>query len=112
MKEQSRPRGVYSRQLRLLTQKERHVMFELVVMILASPLGAAILGAFQDSLYALIVLSDCDECGFNDLGKLLFGGVLLAVLVGIAVSLLLRRAKEKNSAATKFVSIRESDPRQ
>ena len=87
-------------------------MFELVVMILASPLGAAILGAFQDSLYALIVLSDCDECGFNDLGKLLFGGVLLAVLVGIAVSLLLRRAKEKNSAATKFVSIRESDPKQ
>ena len=87
-------------------------MFELIVMILASPLGAAIMGAFQDSLYALILLSDCDECGFNDLGKLLFGGVILAVLVGIAISLLLRRAKEKDSAATKFVSIRESDPRE
>jgi hypothetical protein len=84
-------------------------MFELVVMILASPVGAAIVGTFQDSLYALIVLSDCDECGFNDLGKLLFGGLILAVLVGIAVSLLLRRAKEKGSAATEFVSIRTSE---
>jgi hypothetical protein len=87
-------------------------MFELVVMILASPVGAAILGAFQDSLYALIVLSDCDECGFNDLGKLLFGGLILAVLVGIAVSLLLRRAKEKESASSQFVSIRASDRKQ
>jgi hypothetical protein len=87
-------------------------MFELVVMILASPFGAAILGAFQDSLYAVIILSDCDECGFNDLGKLLLGGLILAVLVGIAVSLLLRRAKEKASASTEFVSIRESDHRE
>ena len=79
-------------------------MFELVVMILASPLGALILSAFQDSLYAVIVLSDCEDCGFNDLGKLLFGGVILAVLVGIAVSLWLRRAKD--SAAPEFVSIR------
>jgi hypothetical protein len=80
-------------------------MFELVFMILASPFGALIVDAFQDSLYAIIVLSDCDECGFNDLGKLLFGGVILAVLVGIAVSLWLRRAKD--SAASEFVSIRD-----
>ncbi len=84
-------------------------MFELIVMILASPIGAAILGAFQDSLYALAVLSDCDECGFNDLGKLLFGGLILAVMVGIAVSLLLRRAREKDAASTEFVSIRTSE---
>lgn len=104
MTEQSRSIGVYSD----ILQKERHVMFELVVMILASPVGAAIGGAFQDSLYALILLSDCDGCGFNDLGKLLFGGLILALLVGIAVSLLLRRAKEK-SPSTKFVSIRMSN---
>ena len=83
-------------------------MFELFLMILASPIGAAILAGFQDSLYALIVLSDCDECGFNDLGKLLFGGLTLAVLVGIAVSLLLHRAKEKDQASSEFVSIRTS----
>ncbi len=81
-------------------------MFELIVMILASPIGAAILGGVQDSLYALVVLSDCDECGFNDLGKLLFGGLLLPVLVGIAISLLLRRSKEKGLTSSQFVSIR------
>jgi hypothetical protein len=84
-------------------------MFELLVMILASPIGAAVSTGFQDSLYALIVLSDCDECGFNDLGKLLFGGLILAVVVGIAVSLLLRRAKAKDSASSEFVSIRTFD---
>ena len=87
-------------------------MFQLLDLILASPIGAVILTGFQDSIYALIVLSDCDDCGFNDLGKLLFGGVILAVLVGIAVSLLVRRAKEKNSTASEFVTIRSSDREQ
>ena len=87
-------------------------MFQLLDLILASPIGAVILTGFQDSIYALIVLSDCDDCGFNDLGKLLFGGVILAVLVGIAVSLVVRRAKEKNSTASEFVSIRSGDRRE
>lgn len=87
-------------------------MFELLVMIMASPIGAAILAGLQDSLYALIVLSDCEDCAFDDLGKLLFGGLLLAVLVGIAVSILLRRAKEKDSDSSGFVSIRTSDRKQ
>jgi len=87
-------------------------MFQLLDLILASPIGAVILTGFQDSIYALIVLSDCDDCGFNDLGKLLFGGVILAVLVGIAVSLLVRRAKEKNSTASSFVSIQSHDRRE
>ncbi|MEK6337548.1 MAG: hypothetical protein AABM67_21725 [Acidobacteriota bacterium] len=87
-------------------------MFELIVMILASPFGAAILGALQDSILAVIVLSDCEECGFNDLGKLLFGGVLLAVLAGIGVSIMLRRAKEKDTNGSGFVSIRSNDPKQ
>jgi hypothetical protein len=86
-------------------------MFELLDLILASPIGAVLLTGLQDSIYALIVISDCEECGFNDLGKLLFGGMILAILVGIAVSLLLRRAKEKNSASSAFVSIRARDRR-
>ena len=94
-----------------LTQKERLIMFELVVMILASPFGAAILGALQDSILAVIVLSDCEECGFNDLGKLLFGGLILAMAVGITVSILLRRAREKHNASSGFVSIRSNDHR-
>ena len=84
-------------------------MFELLDLILASPIGAVLLTGVQDSIYALIVASDCEECGFNDLGKLLFGGMILAILVGIAVSLLLRRSKEKDPASSAFVSIRSSD---
>ena len=84
-------------------------MFELLDLILASPIGAVLLTGVQDSIYALIVASECEECGFNDLGKLLFGGIILAILVGIAVSLLLRRSKEKDSASSAFVSIRSSD---
>jgi len=86
-------------------------MFELLDLILASPIGAAILDGFQNSLYALIVLSDCDECGFNDLGTMLFGGLVLAVLVGVALSILLRRMKEKNSTTSAFVTIRSIDRR-
>ena len=60
---------------------------------------------------AAMIVSDCDECGFNDLGKLLFGGLILAVLIGVGASLFWRRAKEKNGASS-FVSIKsnERDP--
>ncbi len=80
-------------------------MFMLFDLILASPIGAFIFSLFQDALYAVIVASDCDECGFNDLGMLLFGGMLVAIVVGIGASILLRRLKDKSPAA-EFVSIR------
>jgi hypothetical protein len=85
-------------------------MFMLFELILASPIGEFIFSRFQDALYAVIVASDCDECGFNDLGKLLFGGVLAAILVGLGFSVLLRRMKDK-SRSSEFVSIRASDKR-
>ena len=84
-------------------------MFELFDLILASPIGAYIFAGFQDTLYAVIIATDCDECGFNDLGKLLFGGVIAAILVGVVVSILLRRLKERATASTQFVSIMSSD---
>jgi hypothetical protein len=86
-------------------------MFELFEMILASPIGAYIFAGFQDSLYAIIIATDCDDCGFNDLGKLLFGGVIAAILVGVVISILVRRIKEKASASTEFVSIMSNDRR-
>ena len=82
-------------------------MFMLFELILASPIGAFIFAGLQDALYAVIVVSDCDDCGFNDLGKLLFGGVIAAILVGLGVSVLLRRHKDK-SPTLEFVSIRAS----
>jgi len=84
-------------------------MFQLFEMILSSPVGASILAGLQDALYAVIVISDCDDCGFNDLGKLLFGGVILAILAGVVIAVLLRRFKETGSAESSFVSIRSVD---
>ena len=83
-------------------------MFQLFELILASQIGAFIFAGLQDALYAAIVVSDCDECGFNDLGKLLFGGVIAAILVGVVISVLLRRMKEKQPHSSGFVSISHS----
>lgn len=84
-------------------------MFELVELILSSPIGAYIFAGFQNTLYAVIIATDCDDCGFNDLGKLLFGGVIAAILVGVVISILFRRLKDKTSAQTEFVSILSPD---
>jgi hypothetical protein len=84
-------------------------MFLLFELILSSPIGAYIFAGFQDTLYAVIIATDCDDCGFNDLGKLLFGGVIAAILVGVVISILLRRLKEKSAASTEFVSIMSHD---
>ncbi len=83
-------------------------MFQLFDLIMTSPIGVFIAGIAQDVIYAALIVSDCDECGFNDLGKLLFGGVLAAIIVGVAVSILLRRAKKSRADESQFVSIRSS----
>ena len=85
-------------------------MFQLFELILASA-GGIIFGALKDTVYVAMIISDCDECGFNDLGKLLFGGLILAILVGVGGSLLWRRMREKNSSAPEFVSIKPNDRR-
>ena len=84
-------------------------MFQLFDLIITSPIGVFIAGLAQDVIYAALIVSDCDECGFNDLGKLLFGGVLAAIIVGLAVSILLRRAKKGRPDEAQFVSIRSSN---
>ena len=81
-------------------------MFQLFDLILAS-VGAMIFSALRDTDYVAMLISDCDECGFNDLGKLLFGGLNLALLVGVAGSLLWRRRKEDRPSD--FVSIRQNE---
>ena len=80
-------------------------MFQLFDLILAS-IGGMIFSALRDTVNIAMLISDCDECGFNDLGKLLFGGLILAVLVGVGGSLLWRRMKEKQNGESPFVSIR------
>jgi len=80
-------------------------MFQLFDLIMTSPVGVFIVGAVQDVIYAALIVADCDECGFNDLGKLLFGGMFAAIIVGVAVSILLRRAKKSRPDESQFVSI-------
>ena len=80
-------------------------MFQLFDLIMTSPIGVFIGGAVQDVIYAALIVSDCDECGFNDLGKLLFGGMFAAIIVGVAVSILLRRAKKDRPDESQFMSI-------
>ena len=72
-------------------------MFQLFDFILGSPIGALVVSVLRDTFYAAAIIAECEDCGFEDLGKLLIGGIVLAVLVGIAASLLWRRAKEKNA---------------
>jgi hypothetical protein len=82
-------------------------MFQLFDLIMTSPLGAFFANAAQDVIYAALLVSDCDECGFNDLGKLLFGGVALAILAGVAVSVFVWKRKEKQPRnSEEFFSIR------
>ena len=85
-------------------------MFQLFDLILAS-VGGMIVSALRDTVYVAMLVSDCEECGFNDLGKLLFGGLILAVLVGVGGSLLWRRMKEKHASASDFVSIKTHQSR-
>jgi hypothetical protein len=81
-------------------------MFQLFDLIMTSPVGVFVAGAAQDVIYAALVVSDCEECGFNDLGKLLFGGLALAILVGIAVSIFVWKRREKQPQDSEFVSLR------
>jgi hypothetical protein len=80
-------------------------MFQLFDLIMTSPVGVFLFAKAQDLIYAALVVSDCDECGFNDLGKLLFGGLALALLVGVGISILFWKTKGKEAEAMSVVSI-------
>jgi hypothetical protein len=80
-------------------------MFQLFDLLMTSPIGVFLFAKAQDVIYAALVASDCDECGFNDLGKLLFGGVAAALLIGVGVSVVYWK-KKGNQTADSFVSIR------
>ncbi|HYX29513.1 MAG TPA: hypothetical protein VE863_13185 [Pyrinomonadaceae bacterium] len=82
-------------------------MFQLFDIIMTSPIAGFVFAKAQDVIAALVV-SDCDDCGFNDLGKLLFGGLALAILVGVGVSILIWKMKDKEPARTSVVSIHHS----
>ena len=83
-------------------------MFQLFDLIMTSTIGVFLFAKAQEFIYAALVVSDCDECGFNDLGKLLFGGLALALLVGVGISFLFLKMKGKHESGTSVVSINAS----
>ena len=74
-------------------------MFQVIDPAITAPIG----------MLMTILVSDCDECGFNDLGKLLLAGLAAAILVGIAVSVIVRKRKDSHTQTSGFISIRETD---
>jgi len=84
-------------------------MLQPLVLVLVSPMGVFLISAVRNLFCAAFIVSYCDECGFNDLGKLLFAGLAAAILVGIAVSVIVRKRKDSHTQTSGFVSIRETD---
>ena len=80
-------------------------MFQLFDLIMSSPVGVFLFAKAQEFIYAALVVSDCDECGFNDLGKLLFGGLALALLVGVGISVLFWKMKGREPREMSVVSL-------
>jgi hypothetical protein len=81
-------------------------MLQTMALIFISLIGVS---GIRDVVSAALIVSDCDECGFNDLGKLLFGGLAAAILAGIAVSVIVHRRKASHAEASDFVSIKETN---
>ena len=84
-------------------------MFQLFDLLITSPIGVFLLTLAQNVIYAALTVADCDECGFNDLGKLLFGGLAAAIVAGLVISLVLRRIKDRNQRSSEFASIQLDD---
>ena len=85
-------------------------MFQLFDIIMTSPIAVFVIAKAEDVITALVI-SDCDDCGFNDLGKLLFGGLALAILLGVGLSILIWKIKNKESERTSVVSIQTNAKR-
>lgn len=64
---------------------------------------------FTVSLLSLVSFmaqaTDAQTSSFDDLGKLLFGGLLAAVAVAVAIVFLKMKSQNKAGASTDFVSI-------
>jgi hypothetical protein len=76
-------------------------------LLFIAPQAAAYF-ALHDALYSSAVLLECDDCAFNDLGKLMLGGVFLAVVVGGAITLLRLCLRSRRPSSAQFVSINPS----
>ncbi len=78
-------------------------------MLLLTPLAAAAFMALENALGFVILVSDCDDCGFDNLGLLLFGGLVLAIGVGVVFTLIRLRLRNNKAQTSPFISISPPD---
>jgi hypothetical protein len=60
---------------------------------------------FVYSPFGAFIAPECEDCGFNDLGTLLFGGIILAVVVAVAYSLIRIKLQNGKEFSSDYVSI-------
>ena len=60
---------------------------------------------YRLALFSLLLLQEAEAADFNDLGKLLLGGVALAIAVAIAFTVLRMKLQNKNPPPPSFISI-------
>ena len=56
-------------------------------------------------LFAISFIQEANSSDFDDLGKLLFGGVVLAIAVALAFTFVKLHLREKRPPAARFISI-------
>ena len=74
-------------------------------MLLLTPLAAAVFDALANLMLFAILSTECEDCGFENLGLILFGGVFAAVAVGVVLTLIRLRLKDKKTESPAFISI-------
>lgn len=74
-------------------------------MLLLTPLAAAAFHALENALLFAIIATEGEDGAFDDLGLLLFGGVFVAIAVGVGFTLIRLRLRDKKTDAPAFISI-------
>lgn len=64
---------------------------------------------FPSHALASLLIQEEIATDFNDLGKLLLGGFVLAVVVAIALTLVKLRLRDKKAPKSEFISINSVD---
>lgn len=74
-------------------------------MLLLTPFAAAAFNALANLFLFAILQSDCEDCGFENLGFVLFGGVFVAITIGVLFTLIRLRWRDKKTESPAFISI-------
>lgn len=60
---------------------------------------------YRLGLLSILILQEAEAADFNDLGKLLLGGVAVAIALAIAFTILRMKLQNKNPPPPSFISI-------